>query len=74
MGLDAQCCMDSGPRGPYEGTEQDSVDTREGRVAILQLSIQTWPLKEARRGSWIWLVLGGDLNRAAGLYGFAGAG
>ena len=51
----------------YEGTEQDSVDAREGRVAIHQLSIQTWPLKEARRGSWIWPVLGGDLNRAARL-------
>ena len=31
-------------------------------------------VEEARRGSRIRLVLGGDLHRLAGLYGFAGAG
>ena len=56
------------PRGPYACTEQASVE-RARRAVAIDVAVE-----EARRGSRIRLVLGGDLHRLAGLYGFAGAG
>ena len=61
------------PRGPYEGTEQASVDVHEGNGNSTAVDSDV-AVEEARRGSRIRLVLGGDLHRLAGLYGFAGVG
>ena len=63
------------PRGPYEGTEQTSVDVHEGQWQFDSTAADSdVAVEEARRGSWIRLGLGGDLHRLAGLYEFAGAG
>ena len=63
------------PRGPYEGTEQASVDVREGRWQFYSChGDPDVAVEGARRGSRIWLVLSGDLHRLAGVYGFAGVG
>ena len=64
------------PRGPYACTEQASVERARGAVAIGNSTAadSDVAVEEARRGSRIRLVLGGDLHRLAGLYGFAGAG
>ena len=64
------------PRGPYACTEQASVERARRAVAIGNSTAadSAVAVEEARRGSRIRLVLGGDLHRLAGLYGFAGAG
>ena len=64
------------PRGPYACTEQTSVERARRAVAIgnSRAVDSDVAVEEARRGSRIRLVLGGDLHRLAGLYGFAGAG
>jgi len=64
------------PRGPYACTEQASVERARRAVAIgnSRAVDSDVAVEEARRGSRIRLVLGGDLHRLAGLYGFAGAG
>ena len=57
-------------------TEQASVERARRAVAIgnSRAVDSDVAVEEARRGSRIRLVLGGDLHRLAGLYGFAGAG
>ena len=64
------------PRGPYACTEQASVERARREVAIgnSRAVDSDVAVEEARRGSRIRLVLGGDLHRLAGSYGFAGAG
>ena len=58
------------PRAPYFRTEQAPVDVRGGQWQLYSCqSIPDVAVEGARRGSRIWLRLGGDLHRLAGLYG-----
>ena len=63
------------PRAPYFRTEQAPVDVRGGQWQLY--SCQTIPdvaVEGARRGSRIWLRLGGDLHRLSWRYEMSRAG
>ena len=58
------------PRAPIFRTEQAPDDVRGGLWQFYSCHVDPDVAVEgARRGSRIWLVLGGDLHRVAGLYG-----